>query len=1046
MKILSNLLVKAGVIVDNQVAVGTSSPFAGYTIDARGSNNFGDFSFERYHYFNSSNVSGGSALTVAAANLSANSARSHIMLTDTSSSVLSRFGLGVYTGTEMYAYLDSASKLVINNASGANVIIGNTVDSGQKLQVYGSTLVAGDLTVTNANNATINLGLIQKITVDSGTGVFKFWNGSGGGWSFDWYNNGVVAMTLNTANQLVLTNLAGTGTRMVVASSTGVLSTQTIPGGTVTSIALATGSTGTDVNVTGSPITSSGTITLNIPNASTTARGVVTTEAQTFGGDKTFYSAATILDTSGSSSHLQGKAGGTLYGGIYFGPFYQFNAYSPAVGGYLWKNGVGDNVMELAQSGVFTLKNLSGSGSRMVVADANGVLSTQAVPSGTISGTGTTNYVSKFLSASVLGDSQIFDNGTNVGIGTASPSRKLTVAGGFQNTDSVALASNGGNVAIGHSTPSGIGGPIVHIHAVSIPEIRLTNNSTGSGFEDGFNIYVTGSSVILNNYEAGSIILRTSNTTRLTISNSGIVTANSLAGTGTRMVVADATGALSTQNVPSGTLTGTGTINYISKWTSTSALGDSLIFDNGTNVGISTATPAAKLHVEGALRITTFEDQVFTYAGTVPLTYTTGIAVNSGVVTKDGTSATFVMANNIVSQMKHTGVGANYVANYALGTTSETGGTTTGALIYGAGAFVQARRRYSDDLSTNASNGFYGIVGSVIIEPPAPASIVTGTVYGGDFGTTVNTGSVTTLAGLNSLLRIGHVNTANATTVTDAYGVRLTSTIGSATGGATTISNFYGLFVANPTVNATGTIINRWAIYSADSAISYINGSVLIGTTSNSGHKLDVAGVVHSNTSFNINSYGTISWDSTGNGRVRVRALANRELSFGANNLTENMIIDLQGNVGINTTSLNTGVRLTVSGAIVNPTTSGNAQTATLRLQQVSGSNGVMDFGINSSLHGWIQVSNRTALEAPYNLLLNPNGGSVGVGTLTVNTSALLEMSSTSKGFLPPRMTAAQRGAISSPATGLVVYQTDGNEGLWLYTVANGWRALAIVV
>jgi hypothetical protein len=45
--------------------------------------------------------------------------------------------------------------------------------------------------------------------------------------------------------------------------------------GTVTSVGLATGTTGTDVNVTGSPITGAGTITLNIPTASATNRGVL---------------------------------------------------------------------------------------------------------------------------------------------------------------------------------------------------------------------------------------------------------------------------------------------------------------------------------------------------------------------------------------------------------------------------------------------------------------------------------------------------------------------------------------------------------------------------------------------------------------------------------------------------------------------------------------------------------------------------------------------------------------------------------------------------
>ena len=41
--------------------------------------------------------------------------------------------------------------------------------------------------------------------------------------------------------------------------------------------------------------------------------------------------------------------------------------------------------------------------------------------------------------------------------------------------------------------------------------------------------------------------------------------------------------------------------------------------------------------------------------------------------------------------------------------------------------------------------------------------------------------------------------------------------------------------------------------------------------------------------------------------------------------------------------------------------------------------------------------------------------------------SALLDVNSTSKGFLPPRMTTAQRNLISSPAAGLTIYNTTKN-------------------
>jgi hypothetical protein len=49
----------------------------------------------------------------------------------------------------------------------------------------------------------------------------------------------------------------------------------------------------------------------------------------------------------------------------------------------------------------------------------------------------------------------------------------------------------------------------------------------------------------------------------------------------------------------------------------------------------------------------------------------------------------------------------------------------------------------------------------------------------------------------------------------------------------------------------------------------------------------------------------------------------------------------------------------------------------------------------------------------------------VGIGTTTPNASAELDVTSTSKGLLPPRMTQVQRNAIVSPAAGLIIWCTD---------------------
>jgi hypothetical protein len=62
---------------------------------------------------------------------------------------------------------------------------------------------------------------------------------------------------------------------------------------------------------------------------------------------------------------------------------------------------------------------------------------------------------------------------------------------------------------------------------------------------------------------------------------------------------------------------------------------------------------------------------------------------------------------------------------------------------------------------------------------------------------------------------------------------------------------------------------------------------------------------------------------------------------------------------------------------------------------------------------------------------------SIGIGTAAPHPSAQLDVVSTSKGMLLPRMTLAQRNAIASPATGLLVYQTDNTPGFYYYNGAS---------
>ena len=129
--------------------------------------------------------------------------------------------------------------------------------------------------------------------------------------------------------------------------------------------------------------------------------------------------------------------------------------------------------IQVRGTGLFT--DLAGTGTRMVVADSSGVLSTQAIPSSiSLTTTGdsgaasynsstgvlnipnytpavSTNYIAKATSMGVLGSSQIYDNGTSVLINTTSDNgsgAKLQVSGGGTFSGSVGVGMT--------SAPSGL--------------------------------------------------------------------------------------------------------------------------------------------------------------------------------------------------------------------------------------------------------------------------------------------------------------------------------------------------------------------------------------------------------------------------------------------------------------------------------------------------------------------------------------------------------------------------------------------------------------
>ena len=80
--------------------------------------------------------------------------------------------------------------------------------------------------------------------------------------------------------------------------------------------------------------------------------------------------------------------------------------------------------------GQITLTTTGTSGAATLTSNTLNIPQYQAVLTNPVTGTGTTNYVTKWTSSTAIGNSQIFDNGTGVGINTASPVGKFNIVDG----------------------------------------------------------------------------------------------------------------------------------------------------------------------------------------------------------------------------------------------------------------------------------------------------------------------------------------------------------------------------------------------------------------------------------------------------------------------------------------------------------------------------------------------------------------------------------------------------------------------------------------
>jgi hypothetical protein len=173
--------------------------------------------------------------------------------------------------------------------------------------------------------------------------------------------------------------------------------------------------------------------------------------------------------------------------------------------------------------------------------------------------------------------------------------------------------------------------------------------------------------------------------------------------------------------------------------------------------------------------------------------------------------------------------------------------------------------------------------------------------------------------------------------------------------------------------------------FSDDLLITTLNPSSIILTAGLSG-----LAVFKTDGKVGIGMYNPITLLSVGSAGSTTAASG---LTFGADaqvNLyrsAEN-VLKTDGSLII-TDSLGVGLsptqKLQVDGVVGNPALNGTSQSGIFRISNTT-DNAVLDFGIRAGGSGaWIQSTDETSLDAYYPLLLNPNGGNVGIGTITAN-------------------------------------------------------------
>ena len=391
-------------------------------------------------------------------------------------------------------------------------------------------------------------------------------------------------------------------------------------------------------------------------------------------------------------------------------------------------------------------------------------------------------------------------------------------------------ANTGTVTSVAMSVPTGL----------SVSGSPITSSGTlGVTFTAGYSIPTNASQTTWDTAYTNRI---TSASFPLSISSNAISISLASASTAGYLSIADWNTFNGKQNALTNPVTGTGNAGNIALFTGTSAIGNSIIVQSGTNIGIMNATPSTTLDVTGGGK----------FSGSITaLSFIKSGGTSSQFLKGDGSvdSNTYITATSISAASP-----LFYNSGTGVFTISAATGSTNGYLS-SADWLTFTAKQGAITLTTTGTSGAATLVGTTLNIPNYATDLsgyvtlaTTQTISGAKtFSAALSGTSATFSSSVTATAGIFNLNTTNG-------GFKITAVAATPSNLAYLANNYFAKFYTRPDQNYGITIFDQneaTAIQSADLVngtnaraliLNPYGGNVLIGTTTDAGYKLDVNG------------------------------------------------------------------------------------------------------------------------------------------------------------------------------------------------------------